>query len=313
MTLWDGGGDGSAIAESTKGARRLASSASDPTASAAVPARAMPVDGRLLLRVARRDGADRLGDLYMHDPLRVLFPRPAAGDPMQAVLATTSGGLVGGDRLTLDIAVGESAALQLVGQAAEKVYRSPGADTEVTMRLDAGRGALLELLPQGTILFDGARLRRSVAVEAADGARALVGEMLTFGRIAAGERMRGGLLRDRWQVRRAGRLLWADALALEGDIAAAIDAPSVFGGAATLGTVVHLGPDAGRSLELARALLDRDASGVRSGASLVEGVLVARFLSADGAALRAAFGAFWRAFRAGACGLPERLPTIWHV
>ncbi len=293
----------------------MATSASDLTASAdAAPARAAtPVDGRLVLRVAREAGVDRIADLFMHDPLRVMFPRPAAGDPLQAVLATTSGGLVGGDRLTLDIAVGESAALQLVGQAAEKVYRSLGPDTRVAMRLDAGEGALLELLPQGTILFDGARLRRSVAVEAAAGARVLIGEILTFGRIAAGERLRGGLLRDRWELRRAGRLVWADALALDGDIAAAIDAPAGFGGATALGTVVHLGPDGERSLELARALLDRDASGVRSGASLVRGVLVARFLSADGAALRAAFGAFWRGFRARACGLPERLPTIWQV
>ena len=285
-------------------------SSPDPTVSSAVPSQ---VDGRLMLRVERADGADRLRDLYMHDPLRVLFPRPAKGDPLQAVLATTSGGLVGGDRLTLDIAVGENAALQVVGQAAEKIYRSLGADTRVTLRLDAAPGSLLEVLPQGTILFDGARLRRTVAINVAEGARVLTGEILSLGRAASGERVTSGLLRDRWQIRRDGRLVWADALALDGDIAAAVASPSGFGGASALGTLLYAGPDGERGLELARSLLDQAATGVRRGASLVDGIMVVRFLSADGAALRTAFGAFWRGFRAGACGLPERLPTIWNV
>lgn len=271
------------------------------------------VDGRLVLRVARQDGTDRLRDLFMHDPLRVLFPRPAAGEKLQAVLATTSGGLVGGDRLTLEIAAGESAGLQVVGQAAEKIYRSAGADTQVALRLDAASGALLEMLPQGTILFDGARLRRTVTIDVAGDARVLTGEILTLGRTASGERVTRGLLHDRWHVRRDGRLVWADALALTGDIAATVNAPSGFGGATTLGTLIYAGPDGERSLQLARGLLDQHAPEVRLGASLVDGIIVARFLSDDGAALRAAFGAFWRGFRCGACGLPDRLPTIWNV
>jgi len=273
-----------------------------------------PVDGRATLGIARVDGANRLRTLYMRDPMRLLFPRAGAGEPFAAVLATTSGGLVGGDSLALDVSVGQGGALQLVGQAAEKVYRSTGADTRLTVTLRAECNALLELLPQGTILFDGARLRRQVAVDAAEGATVLAGEILVLGRIASGERVRSGLLHDRWMVRRAGRLLWADALALDGDIAACVAAPAGLGGATALGSVVYLAPDAGCALELARDLLDtQGAAEVRSGASLVGGVLVARFLSADTAALRACFGAFWRGFRAGACGLPERLPTIWAI
>jgi urease accessory protein len=183
----------------------------------------------------------------------------------------------------------------------------------VQVKLRAEPGALLEFLPQGTILFDGARLRRLVAVDAADDARVLTGEIVTFGRIASGERVTRGLLNDRWLVRRGGKLVWADALALDGDIARALASPAGFDGALALGTVLFLGPDPGRSLELARDLLEPGAAEVRTGASLVNGVLVARFLSGDAAALRGGFGAFWRGFRAGACALPARLPTIWNV
>lgn len=282
---------------------------SDKTATRAVPA----VDGRATLRVERRDGGDRLADLYMRDPLRVLFPRPQADEPFPAILATTSGGLVGGDGLTVEIEAGEGASLQVVGQAAEKIYRSSGADTRMSVALRAGPGALLEVLPQGTILFDGARLDRRVTVDAAGDATVLTGEILSFGRAAMGEKFTRGRLRDRWFVRRGGKLAWADALMLDGDIPAAMRSPTGFAGATALGTAILLSPKPSDSLELARGLLESCPDAVRAGASLVGEVLIARFLAGDGAALRAAFGAFWKGLRAGACGLPERLPTIWQI
>jgi urease accessory protein len=280
---------------------------------AATPRLVPRVDGCALLKVERREGCDRLADLYMRDPLRVLFPRPCADEPFPAILATVSGGLVGGDRLSVEIEAGERATLQVVGQAAEKIYRSTGPDSRVSVSLKAGPGALLEMLPQGTILFDGARLDRRVNVDAAADATVLTGEIVSLGRAAMGESLTRGLLRDRWFVRRDGRLVWADALVLEDDIASVLRAPAGFAGATALGTAILSAPKPARSLELARSLLESRTGNVRSGASLVGDVLVARFLSADGAALRAAFGDFWRGLRAGACGLPERLPTIWRI
>ena len=55
-------------------------------------------EGAADIRFARRDGITHLAQLYQRDPLRVLFPTPAAGDPPVAVIVTTSGGLVAGDR-----------------------------------------------------------------------------------------------------------------------------------------------------------------------------------------------------------------------
>ena len=59
---------------------------------------------------ACRDGVTRLVHLYQRDPLRVLFPAPADGDPTLAVTLTTSGGLVAGDRLDISIRLGTGAA-----------------------------------------------------------------------------------------------------------------------------------------------------------------------------------------------------------
>ena len=109
---------------------------------------------------ARRGGTTRLTHLHQRNPLRVLFPAAEAGDIDLAVLLTTSGGLVAGDRLAISAHLEDGAAAHVTAAAAEKVYRSTGATTIVTQHLTVGEGAWLEYLPPETILFDGARLRR---------------------------------------------------------------------------------------------------------------------------------------------------------
>ncbi|WP_035691647.1 urease accessory protein UreD [Azospirillum halopraeferens] len=256
-------------------------------------------------------GRTRLAHLYHHDPLRLLFPTPAAGDPPTAVVVTTSGGLVGGDRLDIVARAGEGAAALVTAQAAEKVYRSTGADVRMDVALEVADGGWLEWLPQETILFDRSRLRRTTAVAATGGGRLLAGELLVFGRIARGERFATGLARDAWEVRRDGRLVWADALHLDGDVAALLDHPAGFAGATAFGTIVYAAPDAPARLDTARALLD--GTGGRAGATCLGEVLVVRLLNADARRLREDFGRFWAAFRAEAAGLPARLPRLWHV
>ncbi len=88
-------------------------------------------DGALDLRFARRDGFTALAHLFQRAPCRVLFPNPPANDLPLAVLLTTSGGLAGGDRITLSIGAGEGAQAVVTSQAAEKVYRSLGPEARV--------------------------------------------------------------------------------------------------------------------------------------------------------------------------------------
>jgi urease accessory protein len=270
------------------------------------------VHGVARIGYAADGGVSRLATLEQRTPLRVLFPQPPAGDPPTAALVTTSGGLVGGDRLDVEVAVGDGAAALVIGQAAEKVYRSLGSDCRVAVTLDVGAGGWLEWLPQETILFEGARLRRQTTLDIAGGGRALAGEMLVFGRVARGETMTYGLVRDAWTVRCGGRLVWADALHMDsGDIADCLAAPAGFGGARAAATAVYAGPDAAERLELAWSLAGHED--VRAGASLCGPVLVMRWLGADPAAVRAAFGNFWTGFRSAVADLPSRLPRLWHV
>jgi urease accessory protein len=287
-----------------------------PFANVASPVIISPrltIHGSAEIRFERRDGATRLARLFHHDPLRVLFPNPRSGDLALGTLVTTSGGLVGGDRLDIALSVGPCASAMVTTQAAEKVYRSNGPDVHVSTSLKVGDDAWMEWLPQEAILFDGARLRRATSLDMAAGGRAMAGELLVFGRIAHGERFTRGLARDAWEVRRDGRLIWADALHLDGDIAEILDHPGCFGGATAYGTILYAAPDARQHLDAARTLLESVSSGVRAAATCFDGLLVIRWIGDPAHHVRQAYARFWSAFRSHAAGLPARLPRLWDV
>jgi urease accessory protein len=273
-------------------------------------------EGIAEIAFGRRDGVTRLAHLYQRDPLRVLFPTPAAGDPPLAVLITTSGGLVAGDRLDISVRLAARATAQVTTSAAEKVYRSAGRTTKIAQALWIGPDAALEFLPQETILFDCARLERKTVVDLEPGAGFLGGEIVIFGRRARGERFVQGFLREIWELRRGGRVVWGDALHLEEDVGHIIDDPACFDGAAAFATMILAPPGGGdRSfLAPARAVLSAGATpAVRAGVTAVAGFVIARWLSADPASLRRAFVDLACHFRLAALGLSRNLPRLWHV
>ena len=258
------------------------------------------------------DGEATLADLYQAQPLRVLFPYRERGDIFQAAIACVSGGLVGGDRLDIGVTLAAGARATVIGQAAEKVYRSLGPDCVVETALAAGRDAWLEYLPQETILFDQARLRRRTQVRLEDGARFLGGGIVVFGRTARGEVLRSGLVHDGWEFRDgAGRLIWKDALHMEGDLEALITRPATFGGAVAYGSLIYAGADSAKHLDMVRAIVPKD--GLRLGATAFRGLLIVRLIGHNTLALRDAFAQVWRSLRAAAGGLPPIMPRLWSI
>lgn len=275
-----------------------------------------PLDDRLErchgvadLRFIRDGAVTRVARLFQRTPCRVLFPRTELGEPLGVVLLTTSGGLTGGDRLDVTVEAGAEARVTATTQAAEKIYRASGRDARIAVGLTARTGSWLEWLPQETIFFDGARLVRRTSVEVAPGARFLGCELAVFGRSARGERFLRGRLHDAWRVTRGGRLVWADALHLGGDVGAMLAHPAGFDGAGACATVIYAADDAAEHLGNARNLLETAAS--RCGATVVNGILLARFLAREAAEVRGDVAAYCAGMRAVVAGLPPRLPRVW--
>lgn len=274
--------------------------------------------GRLRVSFSRDaragSGASRLDGLDQRAPLRVLFPRPHDPGVPLAVIVTTSGGLVGGDALEVDVSVSAGAAALVTTQAAEKIYRSGGATCDIRIGLDVAADGWLEWLPNETIVFDRARLRRKTSVSLATSARLLAGEILVFGRRAHGEQFVAGAIHDAWEIRRDGRLIWTDAFRLADDVGAIRASPAGLDGAAAAATIVCASADARPLTALVRAHAQRAASAdLRIGATQIGATLLVRLLGRDARTLRAAFAEAWALLRHEAGGLAPCLPRLWSI
>jgi urease accessory protein len=226
----------------------------------------------------------------------VRFPN---ADELQAVILNTAGGVAGGDRLALDIAIGESASLTVTTAAAEKFYRSLGENAEVEVVLKVAAGGALHWLPQEAILFDGSRLLRRIDVEIAPDARLVMAEAIVFGRTAMSETVEAGTLLDRWRVRRADALVFADSVRLDGNIAHQLGQCATAGGFRAMATVL-IAPGDETQVAAVRAL----ACAGEVGISTWDGFALARLLAPDGERLR-------NDLRLVLGALGATLPRIW--
>lgn len=238
--------------------------------------------------------------------MRLRLPRRPIG-ACEAVLLNTAGGIACGDRFSVEADLGPGADLVLTTTAAEKIYRSDGPVSTMETRVGLSPGARLCFLPQETILFDRAALRRRFEADLAGDARLLAFEAVLFGRAARFERIEAGSFTDTWRIRRDGRLVYADGLRLVGPITERLERAALGGGARAMATLIDVSPEAEERLEEVRALLEAVGSGVEAEASAWNGHLVVRFLSPDADALRAAALRVLVAYR----GVP--MPRVWQT
>lgn len=145
--------------------------------------------GRLRLDYANRDGRTIIAQSHCTTPWHLL-PPIYLDDTGAAytLLVNPSGGLVGGDRLSIEMSVHEGAHVLISAPSANRVYRSEGEVSVQDIELAVGPGAILEWLPEHTIPFAGSRFRQKLHATLAPGATILLWDAIASGRIARGER-----------------------------------------------------------------------------------------------------------------------------
>ena len=257
--------------------------------------------GRIAFAVQAKAGVTRRTRVREEGSLRVRFPGPASPE-LEAVIVNTAGGVAGGDRFALDVTVEPGARLVVTTAAAEKVYRTLEPDATIDVKLAVGATSSLAWLPRETILFNRARLRRTINIDLAEDARLLLAEAIVFGRSGMGEAVDDADVFDRWHLHRGGRLIHAEAMRLDGAVAAKLAQPAVANGGVAVATVLIVPAD------------EAVAAGVRAldeyflgevGVSAWNGFAVVRLCAADGAALRHDLVAVLTAVHNGS------LPRLW--
>ena len=152
-------------------------------------------------------------------------------------------------------------------------------------------------------MFEGARFERRLEVDTSGDAEFLIAETLVFGRLAMGETQIDASVRDSWRVRRDGQLVFADETRLD-HAGATLDRKAVGAGARALSTIVASSPNVEARLPDLRAALETAGSGVESGASAFDGLIVARLLAPSFDQLRTALVA-------SIIALGGRKPRLW--
>ncbi|WP_226583003.1 urease accessory protein UreD [Acuticoccus sediminis] len=276
------------------------------------PAPARPADapatlfqrsvGEAAVTVADKGGRVTTPTVRQTGSAKLRFPRMAPGsDSVEALILNISGGLVSGDRFRTEMAA-EAHTLTVATLACERVYRCEDGPAEVLQVVRAGEGGTVRHLPQPTILFEGAKLRRRTLVDLAEGGGLTLCEGLVLGRAAMGERVTTADVRDRIEVRIAGRLVYVDAFGLTDEVIARASGPAALDGARGVGLVLHVG---GGTADTARAALD--GANARWGASTMGALTVVRVLAPDHTSLQDALG------RASVALSGAPLPRAWQL
>jgi urease accessory protein len=184
---------------------------------------AVPVPSRvqasLRLELEREETTGRtvLARSHQDPPLKVVRAFALEDGAALVHLHNVSGGLLGGDDLSLSVCVRSGASVQLRTTGATRIYR-PRKDAASTVQrneITVGENALLEYVPDAIIPFADARFSQRTSIELAPGAGLFWWEIFAPGREARGEIFEYDLLETKTDVVAAGRLLAAERIRLE--------------------------------------------------------------------------------------------------
>lgn len=160
------------------------------------------MQGTLKLQFSKRpDGLGTcLSDYERQGPLYALSPRRLKNGSKWVCLINSSGGLVGGDVMETQIQLGAGTDVMLTTQAATKVYRTTRLPCVQRNEFRVCRGALLQYKPDQVIPFRGSKFQQTTTVHLEPGARALLWELISPGRVARGERFQAASFWSKFQV-----------------------------------------------------------------------------------------------------------------
>jgi urease accessory protein len=267
-----------------------------------------------LVLTAARDGGGATRVHSRHDgPLRLLKTLYPEGDGIaHAVLVHPPGGLVGGDRLDIQLDVQAGAHLLVTTPAATRFYRSTAGEAAQLVHASVGEGARLEWLPQETLAYPDCIARNEVKLGLAPGASLFATEVLGLGLPAAGQAFDSGRLLQHLEV--VGQ--WLDRGWLDAADKALLDGPCGLAGHPVLGTLAYaqtggLG-DVEPLLADSRALLDGLALG---GVTQLAGprgvVLLCRVIGDEVETVTQALRRVRALWRERLWSLPGGDPRIW--
>ena len=238
--------------------------------------------GTLALRYRSQDGRTVVHD--RHDgPLRVLKMLHPEGDSVcHSILVHPPGGIVGGDRLAVEIEVEPGAQALVTTPGATRFYRSAGETASQSVAIRVAAESRFEWLPLETIAFSGCLAENRACFELAHGAEMIGWDVTALGLPASSQPFEKGFFTQSIELPGC----WLERGTMRGDDACLLGSPLGWGGHAVLATLWFAAGSAllearrDALLELARTTLNAHPLRATAGASAAQArVIVVRALS----------------------------------
>ncbi len=266
--------------------------------------------GYLQLCYRLRGGRTVLAHRRHQGPLLVQRSFHPEGDVCHSYIIHPPGGVVGGDRLQLEVNVEPGAHALLTTPAAAKFYRSAGALAHQQQTFTVAAGASLEFLPMETILHGRSRTALYNSFRLGAGARLCAWDIVCLGRPGSGDHFeQGDCLQDLVIEREGVRLVHERLNLVHGD--PLLTRPWGLGGHPAIGTLVAT--PAPESLEGMLREAVTVAPGLHLGITRIGDVLLLRCLGPGAEAVRGVLEQSWALLREPIMDRVPVPPRIWKT
>lgn len=253
-------------------------------------------------------GKTVLAERKRQGPLAVQRAFYPEGDLCHIYLLHPPGGVAGGDHLEISTQVSENAAALVTTPGATKFYRSSGPVAYQQQRLSV-HGGSLEWLPQENILFPGAQVELSTRVDLSGDASFIGWEINCLGRPVISERFDWGYATFNFSLLRDGLPVLYERLVINSE--EKLNAAAGLRNHPVVATL-YATTDNVELLETLRAQVPA-AIHQQLAITLVDGLLVARYLGDSTETARQLFIRIWEVLRPAVVNRPPSAPRIWNT
>jgi urease accessory protein len=248
------------------------------------------------------------GPLVVQKPLY-----PEGRRVCHVILLHPPGGVAGGDSMAVDVVADTHSHALLTTPGAGKWYKGAGRTASQTLHFKVEKDAVLEWLPQETILFNGADVRWNTRIELDSGACYMGWEIVCFGRTASGEKFNLGSLKQTTEIFSEGSRIWGEYAVVEGGDAF-LSSLSGLANRTVSGTFLLAGYKMSDALlsEL-RTIEPLDDPASMAGITRVGNLVAIRYLGNSSESAKKYFVAVWSKLRPAVTTRDAHPPRIWNT
>lgn len=259
-----------------------------------------------------KQGICRPTQTYTRAPLRIQRPLyPEGLEVCHTVLVHTAGGMVEGDRLTVDLELQDHSRALVTTAAASKVYGGPGEGVAEQMTtLTLAPQTCLEWFPQETILFDRAWYRQHLRINLAPQSVWCGWEITRFGRTARGERFNQGHWQSSLEVWQGNQPLWLDCQSLLGG-SLALESVNGLGGQPVVASLALVGMVLTTDQLTHLRSLGLSTDSARVGLTRLQAGLLCRYRGSSTTEARQWLLSLWQELRPWYLGRPALVSRVW--